>query len=297
MQIFNSVNFAFRCTSCIDNISIDNQSQSIISDISTSSILNNESSNIDTITDTTDPTDTHINKPTLQSISDDITEIKRLLTNTNKPTYAEKLIKSTNDMIKTNLNVTNKSNLLPIAPDSFSIVIENIRKLNSNNNIINSMFTQMQLNTNLISKFKYNFKNIEISFNSHYAQSLFISSIHCLKQSVYSKLFIRKSVDNKTLIHGKILYHAIKSKYVLDHKYVFNRFSNIYELRSINSHTKRIDWSVNPLLISDDNIEKYKNSYNSYISNIQINTNSQNKLVNPTNRYSNLPNTIIDKPT
>ena len=297
LQIFNSVNFAFRCTSCIDNISIDNQSQSIISDISTSSILNYESSNIDTITDTTNPTYTHINKPTLQSISDDITEIKRLLTNTNKPTYADKLIKSTNDMIKTNLNVTNKINLLPIAPDSFSIVIENIRKLNSNNNIINSMFTQMQLNTNLISKVKYNLKNIEISFNSHYAQSIFISSIHCLKQSVYSKLFIRKSVDNKTLIHGKILYHAIKSKYVLYHKCVFNRFSNTYELRSINSHTKRIDWSVNPLLISDDNIEKYKNSYNSYISNIQINTSSQNKRVNPTKRYSNLPNTIIDKPT
>ena len=90
---------------CIDNISIDNQSQSIISDISTSSILNYESSNTDTISDTTDPTYTHINKPTLQSISDDITEIKRLLTKTNKPTYAEKLIKSTNDMIKTNLNV------------------------------------------------------------------------------------------------------------------------------------------------------------------------------------------------
>ena len=38
------------------------------------------------------------------------------------------------------------------------------------------MFTQMQLNTNIISKVKYNYKNIEISFNSHYAQSLFISS-------------------------------------------------------------------------------------------------------------------------
>ena len=63
-------------------------------------------------------------------------------------------------MIKTNLNVTNKINLLPIAPDSFSIVIENIRKLNSNNNIINSMFIQMQLNTHLISKVKYNFQNI-----------------------------------------------------------------------------------------------------------------------------------------
>ena len=105
---------------------------------------------------------------------------------------------------------------------------------------------------------------------------------------MYSKLFIWKSVDNKTLLHGNILYHAIKSKYVLDHKCVFNRFSNIYELRSINSHTKRIDWSVNPLSRSDDNIEKYKNSYNSYISNIQINTNLQNKLVNPTNRCSNL---------
>ena len=200
-------------------------------------------------------------------------------------------------MIATNLNVTNKINLLHTAPDSFSIVIENIRKLNSNNNIINSMFTQMQLNTNLISKVRYNFKNIEISFNSHYAQSLFISSIHCLKQSVYSKLFIRKSVDNKTLLHDKILYHSIKSKYVLYHKCVFNRFSNTYELRSINSHTKRIDWSVNPLSISDDNIEKYKNSYNNYISNIQINKHLQNKLVNPTNRYSNLSNIIIDKPT
>ena len=84
LQIFNSVNFAFRCTSCIDNISIDNQSQSIISDISTCSIQNYESSNTETITD---PTDTHINKPTLQSISDDITEIKRLLTKTNIPTY------------------------------------------------------------------------------------------------------------------------------------------------------------------------------------------------------------------
>ena len=138
----------------------DNQSQSITSDISTSSILNYESYNTDTITDTTDPTDTHIHKPTLQSISDDITEIKRLLTKTNKPTYTDKLIKSTNDMIETNLNVTNTMNLIPTSPNSFSIVIENIRKLNSNNNIINSMFTQMQLNTNLISKVKYNFENI-----------------------------------------------------------------------------------------------------------------------------------------
>ena len=100
-----------------------------------------------------------------------------------------------------------------------------------------------------------------------------------------------------TTKHGKIIYHSIKSKYVVDHKCVFNRFSNTYELRSINEHTKRIDWSIIPLSISDDNIEKYTNSYNNYISNIQINKNSQNKRVNPTNRYSNLPNTIIDKPT
>ena len=33
-------------------------------------------------------------------------------------------------MMETNLNVTNKMNLLPTSPDSFSIVIENIRKLN-----------------------------------------------------------------------------------------------------------------------------------------------------------------------
>ena len=117
-------------------------------------------------------------------------------------------------MIETNLNLTTKIKLLPISsslytsPDSFSIVIENISKL---------------------------------SFNFHYAQSLFISSIHCLKQSVYSKLFIRNSVDNKTLLHDKIIYHAIKYNYVLDHKCVFNRLGNIYELKSINSHTKRID--------------------------------------------------------
>ena len=143
LQIFNSVNFAFTCTSCIDAISIDNQSQSTISDISTNTILNSESYNTDTITDTTYPTDTYTYIPTLQSIADDIKEIKIILNKTNIPTYAEKLIKSTNNMIETNLNVTNNIKLLPKAPDSFSIVIENIRKLNSNNNIINNMFTQM----------------------------------------------------------------------------------------------------------------------------------------------------------
>ena len=59
-------------------------------------------------------------------------------------------------------------------------------------------------------------------------------------------------------IHGNILYHAIKSKYVLDHKCVFNRFINTYELRSKNSHTKYIDWLIryHDIAISDDNIEK-----------------------------------------
>ena len=67
--------------------------------------------------------------------------------------------------------------------------------------------------------------------------------------------------DNKTLLHVKILYHAIKSKYVLDNKCVFNRFINtIYEIIDINSYTKKINWSINLLLISY-NIEKYTNSY------------------------------------
>ena len=85
LQIFNSVNFSFRCTSCIDKISIDDQSHLSIPDIPTSEIQNSSSAI----------------EPSLRSIAGSIDEIKIMLsknsinTGSLKKTYADTLKKST----------------------------------------------------------------------------------------------------------------------------------------------------------------------------------------------------------
>ena len=123
--------------------------------------------------------------------------------------------------IKSNNIITNRIKQLPIAQDTHSIVIENIRSLKSTNNIIIGIFNKMNLNTNSITKVKYNYNNIELFVNSKFAKSQFLSERQLLSNSDYASLFIRSSLDNDTLRHGRILYHALKSDYSQD-EYIYS---------------------------------------------------------------------------
>ena len=55
----------------------------------------------------------------------------------------------------------------------------------------------MNLNTNSITKVKYNYNNIELFVNSKFAKSQFLSARQLLSNYDYSSLFIRSSL----LIH------------------------------------------------------------------------------------------------
>ena len=129
----------------------------------------------------------------------------------------------------------------------------------------------MNLNTNSITKVKYNYNNIELFVNSKFAKSQFLSERQLLSNSDYASLFIRSSLDNDTLRHGRILYHALKSDYIHldDYKFVLNRFNNKYELRSVLTNSNKVDWSNQPLSISDVDLLKWSTSYDAFISNLK----------------------------
>ena len=46
---------------------------------------------------------------------------------------------------------------------------------------------------------------------------------------IYEQQYIRPYLDNNTIKRGKILYHAIVSKFISGHKCVFNNRNNIYK--------------------------------------------------------------------
>ena len=125
-----------------------------------------------------------------------------------------KIIESNKNIIKSNNLITNRIKQLPIAQDTHSIVIENIRSLKSTNNSIIGIYNKMNLNTNSITKVKYNYNNIELFVHSKFAKSPFLSARQLLSNSDYASLFIRSSLDNDILSHGIILYHALKSDYI-----------------------------------------------------------------------------------
>ena len=255
IQIFSSINFSFTCTTCINS----------------SHTNSNNNNNNNSPSNSNDITNTDHTEPSLLSIYNSINQIKTLLTESKIPTYAEKLIESNKNIIKSNNIITNRIKQLPIAQDTHSIVIENIRSLKSTNNIIIGIFNKMNLNTNSITKVKYNYNNIELFVNSKFAKSKFLSERQLLSNSDYASLFIRSSLDNDTLRHGRILYHALKSDYIHldDYKCVLNRFNNKYELRSVLTNSNKVDWSNQPLSISDVDLLKWSTSYDAFISNLK----------------------------
>ena len=269
IQIFSSINFSFTCNTCINSSHTN----------STNNNNNNSpTSNSDAFTNTDNT------EPSLLSISNSINQIKTLLTESKIPTYAEKLIESNKNIIKSNNFITNRIKQLPIAQDTHSIVIENIRSLKSTNNIIIGIFNKMNLNTNSIMKVRYNYNNIELFVNSKFAKSQFLSARKLLSNSDYASLFIRSSLDNDTLRHGRILYHALKSDYIHldDYKCVLNRFNNKYELRSVLTNSNKVDWSNQPLSISDVDLLKWSTSYDAFISNLKS-ISSKDDLTNKNN--------------
>ena len=92
-----------------------------------------------------------------------------------------------------------------------------------------------------------------------------------LANSDYASLFIRNSLDNDTLRHGRILYHALKSDYIHldDYKCVLNIVNNKYELRSDLTNSNKVDWSNQLLSISDVDLIKWSTSYDAFISKIK----------------------------
>ena len=255
IQIFSNIfpiNFTFTCINSSHTNSTNNNNN------------NSPPSNSNAFTNT-DHTE-----PSLLSISNSINQIKTLLTESKIPTYAEKLIESNKNIIKSNNLITNRIKQLPITQDTHSIVIEKIRSLKSTNNIIIGIFYKMNLNTNSITKVKYNYNNIELFVNSKFAKSQFLSARQ-LSNSDYASPFIRSSLENDTLSHGRILYHALKYDYIHldDYKCVLNRFNNKYELRSVLTNSNKVDWSNQPLSISDVDLLKWSTSYDTFISNLK----------------------------
>ena len=67
-----------------------------------------------------------------------------------------------------------------------------------------------------------------------------------LSNSEYASLFIRSYLDNDTIHHGRLLYHALKSDYIhlYDYKCVLNIFNNKYKLCSVLTNTNKVNCKI-----------------------------------------------------
>ena len=121
MDILSSVNFIFKCTSCIN----------------TPIIINNQTDSSNDVT-------------SLKLLNENINEIKKLIINSQTPSYADILIKSTDSIIKTNNTINKQLRKIPNTDPQLSIVIENINKQSPSNNIIDELFAILELDTSII---------------------------------------------------------------------------------------------------------------------------------------------------
>ena len=178
LQIFSSANFKFTCTSCL-NTSISSSTRPYNSMYpNTSSQPSSLSSSNSNILDSHPSISTTIS---LSSISNEIKDIKSMLSKIYIKSYAEALSNSNDSIINTYTLIDNNS---PIYSDRYhrnsnninqtsnSIVLGHITDVNKNNNYVNSIFKYLDINTNIISNVVYSSKLVTIIFNSQYAKSI-----------------------------------------------------------------------------------------------------------------------------
>lgn len=195
-------------------------------------------------------------KDKLSSISSSFPSLTDSTGTSIKPTFAQildnalaKNTKSFNSQIKQFSQPTSQSS-------KYDVIIKNIPVANLDIVFVNDLVAELGMNSGQLINTSFHGKIAKLSFSCDFNRELFFAKIKNSKK--HSNLFCHSSLPPAEIKRGSILFHAIKSNFVTNHKCVLNKRNNTFELRHIVDD--KVNWKNDPLSISDSKLSEWSSS-------------------------------------
>ena len=200
----------------------------------------------------------------LNSIFNAITNLPDTINSTTSKSFADIVKSVTSSPLNPTPSLSQSSNTSNINP---SIVIEHISNTDRNISYIKSLFLALSLDSNCITSYSFRSHYVNLSLSSLCISDSLLNSRSTLINSSFKNLYVRPYLEPATLKTGRIYFHAHKSS-LTELKCVFNKSTNIYELRPLkhreNSSSMYIDWKGDPYIPNDEEHSIWSKSLDSY---------------------------------
>ena len=200
----------------------------------------------------------------LNSISNAITNLPDTINSTTSKSFADIVKSVTSSPLNPTPSSSQSSNTSNINP---SIVIEHISTTDRNISYIKSLFLSLSLDSNCITSYSFRSHYVNLSLSSPCISDSLLNSRSTLINSSFKNLYVRPYLEPATLKTGRIYFHAHKSS-LTELKCVFNKSTNIYELRPLkhreNSSSMYIDWKCDPYIPNDEEHSIWSKSLDTY---------------------------------
>lgn len=154
-----------------------------------------------------------------------------------------------------------------------SIIISNIEPKDYNMTFIKQLMLDTKTNLQNIQKTKlFKANKCMITFTTEFARNEFMYENRNIynTHSKYKNIFIHNYLTPDTIKHGQLLYHATKTKYIIDYRKIFNRKTNTFELRKLVNNI--IDWTTPAYKLSELQLDELKKTYSEHINTFKTTT-------------------------